>query len=271
MKVETASGDVGPLPNGKILRVFSLGFDRVAADLFWIRTVYYMGDEHSTAAGYPAAERLAELVTDIDPTFQTVYIVMGSGLEGLVGDPAAGRRLLEKGIRNLSYWKLNFLLGFNYFFHEQDYANAAEQMRLAAEQPGSPPYLPLLVTRLYAAAGEPQTAMLLVRARLENSRDVQEREALQERYRDLWIHRDLALIDAAIAQLKAKTGRTPVKVTELLSAGLLAAEPVDPRGGKYEIRDGHAACLVPHEKLKIKLGGLKPSPKKPPVTEERKP
>ena len=164
------AGDVGPLPDGKALRVLSLGFDRLIADLFWLRTVYYMGDERSDAAGYPAAARLANLVTDIDPYFRTVYVVMSGAVGALQGDPDAAIALLEKGTRHVEYWKLHFILGFNYFMEKLDYASAARHMQLAAEK-GGPPYLQLLSARLYAQAGDPETAIAFIRARLQETED----------------------------------------------------------------------------------------------------
>ena len=94
--VRIADGDIGPLPDGKVLRVLALGFERLIADLFWIRTTYYVGDEPSATANYPAAERLANLVTDIDPHYDSVYVLMSSVLNGLKWDPDAAIRLLEK-------------------------------------------------------------------------------------------------------------------------------------------------------------------------------
>src|SRR5688572_14729990 len=64
--------EVAVLPDGKALRVLSLGFDRLVADLFWVRTVYYVGDERTAQMGYPNLDAWAELVTDIDPSFRTV-------------------------------------------------------------------------------------------------------------------------------------------------------------------------------------------------------
>jgi hypothetical protein len=251
---ERADGDIGPLPDGTMLRVFSLGYDRLLADLFWIRTVYYMGDEHADAAGYPAAERLSMFVTDIDPKFQTVYAVMGAGLEGLARDPAAARRLLMKGIEHLSYWKLHFLLGFNYFFHEEDYVRAAEQMQRASELPGAAHYLPLLTARLYAAGGSPETAMLFVRARLEQATTETEREILGKRYGDLWIARDLARIDAAIERYVGTNGRPPATVRALAQAGFLDEEPRDPARRSYWIVDGRAKCDCDFDPLVVQQG-----------------
>ncbi|MGH7341135.1 MAG: hypothetical protein ACREKH_11645, partial [Candidatus Rokuibacteriota bacterium] len=134
-------GHVGPLPDGRALRVLSLGFERVVADAFWLRTVYYIGDEEVHAAGFPDAHRLAALVTDVDPYFTSAYVIMQSVLGVLRHDPDAALALLDKGIEhNPNYWKLHFLAGFTRFFDRQDYARAADHMRRAAEL-GGPSYL----------------------------------------------------------------------------------------------------------------------------------
>jgi tetratricopeptide (TPR) repeat protein len=241
---------VGPLPDGKALRVLALGFDRVLADLFWVRCVYYMGHEDSHKAGYPAANRLAELVTDIDPSFRTVYIVMSGGIAVLKGDPDGAIALLQKGIRHVDDWKLHFLLGFDYFVEKLDYASAAEQMRIASEK-GGPAYLQLLASRLYADAGDPQTAFAFIQARLREEPPGETRVALEERYRDLWITRDLASIDAALSAYQKAHGRAPQRVRELVEAKLLEREPLDPRGGSYSIREGRAATDLEYNPLKM--------------------
>ena len=249
---QQALGEVGPLPDGNALRVLSLGFDRLVADLYWIRTLYYMGDERSHEAGYPAAARLADLVTDIDPYFRTVYSVMPGALSGMARDPDAARALLEKGVQNVEYWKLHFYLGFNYFFWYLDFARAAEQMQAAAELPGGPPYLPLLTARLHAEAGAPETAMLFIRERLAQAATPEEREQLEKRYWDLWITRDLAQIDAAVEVWRAENPAAPADVAALVRAGLLDEMPLDPRGKPYSIEAGRAATDLHYEKLEVK-------------------
>jgi len=248
-----SNGDLGPLPDGRSLRILSLGFERVLADLFWIRTVYYMGDERSYQAGYPAADRLAQLVTDIDPEFRTVYVLMGSGLSVLQGNPDGAVRLLEKGVKHVSYWKLHFLLGFTYFFELLEYEKAAEQMALAAELEGAPPYLSLFAGRLYHKAGDPSTAMAMIQARMAEEKNEANRAALEKRYWDLWINRDLARIDQAIAKYRAQHGQLPTNIETLQAAGLLEAVPRDPQGNAYWILNGKATTALEYDELDVFL------------------
>jgi hypothetical protein len=242
-------GDVGLLPDGRLLRVLSLGFDRFVADLFWLRTVNYIGTESSMKTGYPAAARLAELVTDIDPHFKTAYSVTNVVLTVLSHQPEPAIALLDKGIRHIDWWKLHFLQGYNYLFETKEYDKAAEQMALAAVKPGAPPYLQFLAARLYAYSGDPDTAMAFVRVRIEHATTEEEREALVRRYRDLWVTRDLRNINAALEAYEKDHGEKPRGVQTLVQAGFLDVEPRDPAGNSYLIQDGVALSSMEYEKL----------------------
>jgi hypothetical protein len=251
VRAVAATGDVGPLPDGRVVRVAALGFERLVADLFWLRTVYYVGDDVSVQAGYPAARRLVTVVTDIDPYFHTAYVLMNSVLTVLREDRDAAIDLLDKGIHYLpESWRLRFLQGFNHFMYRQDYARAADLMREASER-GGPDYLPLLATRLYTEAGNPDTALAFVAARLRGESSPEARAALERRFRDIWIVRDLRRIDAAIARFVEVRGTPPGRVGDLVEAGLLPAEPRDPGGGPYEIREGVAASRLDYDPLEL--------------------
>ncbi len=252
-------GEVGVLPDGHVLRVVSLGFERAVADLFWIRTVYYIGDEHASSANWPAAERLANLVTDIDPYFDTAYVVMASLLSGLRKDPDAAIRLLEKGALHSDYWRIHFLLGFQYFMEKGEHALGAKHLERAFAL-GGPQYLQFLISRLYSHGGDPSTAMQFIAARLRNEETPEIREQLQKRYADIWINRDLGLIDAAIEKFRASRSRDPESIAELVDARVLATAPRDPIGGEYSIAGGRAKTELEYEVMKLNLprGGASP-------------
>lgn len=248
-------GRIGALPDGRTLRVLALGFERLVADLFWLRTVYYIGDEEVTAAGYPDAERLAELVTDIDPYFKSAYVLMNSVLTVLKPSPDAAIELLDKGIEhNPRSWKLHFLQGFTLFYDKHDYERAAEHIEKAYRL-GGPTYLQLLATRLYAEAGSVETAMAFVEARLRETGNPDVKRRLEQRYRSLWVTRDVARINRAIEAYRAARGKEPHGVDALVRAGLLNGEPRDPEGNRYRIRGGVAEATVAYETLEVHRAG----------------
>jgi hypothetical protein len=249
---KSADGDIRVLPDGNVVRVLSLGFERTVADLFWIRTAAYIGDSAAADAKWPAAERLANLVTDVDPYFDTPYVVMASVLNGMKHDPDAAIRVLEKGTKTTKYWRIHFLLAFQYFMEKQDYVRGAQCLERAIALGGGPPYLQFLVSRLYSNAGDPTTAMQFIAARLKNEEDPNMRAQLEERLSDIWVNRDLGLIDAAIASYGSKhKGAVPKNIRALVDAGLLPALPRDPKGGEYSIEDGRAHPNIPYTRLNL--------------------
>jgi hypothetical protein len=130
-------------------------------------------------------------------------------------------------------------------------------MRAAAER-GGPQYLPLLASRLYAEAGDPDTALAFVAARLQNEKSPEVRSALERRFRDIWIVRDLGRIDRAIARFVESHRAPPERVRDLVVAGLLPEEPRDPDGGRYEIRDAVAVSRLEYDPLELRgAGGMR--------------
>lgn len=246
-----ADGSVGVLPDGKIVRVLSLGFERLVSDLFWIRTASYVGDEVASKAEWPSAERLANLVVDIDPHFDSAYVVMASVLNGLRKDPDAAIRLLEKGSQVSSYWRIHFLLGFQYFMEKQDYERGAHCLERALAL-GGPQYLQFLVTRLYSSAGDATTAMQFIALRLQNEENAEVRAKLEQRLSDIWITRDIDAINAAIEKYVSMNKRDPKDVRSLVDAKLLLALPRDPKGGEYGVSGGRATTQIPYELIRVK-------------------
>jgi hypothetical protein len=245
----SAPGQVGPLPDGKTLRILSLGFERLVADLFWLRTVYYIGDKEAGEAGFPDVKRLADLVTDIDPYFQGVYVNVDSILTVLAPRPHEAIELMDKGIRYIpDYWRMYFLQGYNYYNFLGDFETAGDLMTQASER-GGPDWLPLLATRLYSHAGKTGTAIAFLTARIEEEQSDPVREVLESRLRDLLVHRDLKRIDRAIRRYTKKRGGPPSNVEALVRTGHLAELPRDPDGNRYEIRDGRAWTSLSVEPL----------------------
>ena len=245
-------GRVGPLPDGRVLRILSLGFDRLVADFFWLRTVYYIGDRAANQAGFPDLKRLADLVTDIDPEFQTVYVNVDSVLTVLSPRPREAIELMEKGIRHIpDYWRMYFLQAYNYYNFLGDFETAADLMTQAAER-GGPDWLPLLATRLYAHAGQLGTAIVFLATRIEEEPSPEVREILEARLRDLVIHRDLRRIDRAIRHYTEESAHSPAGIEALVAGGYLREPPLDPEGRAYEIRSGRGWTALAYDPLVVK-------------------
>jgi tetratricopeptide (TPR) repeat protein len=157
------------LPRAALLRPALLGFDRLAADLYWLRTIQYFGGRYEAEGRYPSLYPLLELTTSLDPHFLEAYQL--GGLLLLIAKQAPQAiRIYEKGIAaNPTRWELPYDLGRLYFLDLKDNVQALRWWEAADRLPGRPEYLPRFLARLHAKTGDLETAIELWRAMYERS------------------------------------------------------------------------------------------------------
>lgn len=147
------------LPPAGAVRPLFLGYNMLAADLFWIRTVQYFGEHIQTDRRYPHLYRLVDLATSLDPHFLDAY--QYGGLFLLIGRafPEA-IAIYRKGIEhNPDRWELPYDLGRMYFLDLGDIPAALEWLERANTLPGHPPYVPRMVAHLRTRAGFVEAAL----------------------------------------------------------------------------------------------------------------
>ena len=150
------------LPDAKYLKPILLGFDGVAADLFWIRTVQYFGTHLETDRRFPQLAKALDLTTSLDLHFLEPYRLGGLYLLYFARQPEAAVSLLEKGAAaNPDRWELPHDLGRYYYLEARDYDLALRWWERAAKLPTRPEFLPRFVARLYAKTGHAEMAIEL--------------------------------------------------------------------------------------------------------------
>jgi hypothetical protein len=161
--------------------------------------------------------------------------------------------LLEKGAEaNPTVWYIPFLLGYNYYFFLADPAKGAEYTMRAATLPGRPAYLPGLATRMAAEAGNPNTALAFLDARLRETHDPEMREALVKRMNEVIIERDVQILERAVEMYQIRHQALPTTLTTLVEDRILPSLPVEPFGGEYriDIRTGSLSSSTHPERLR---------------------
>jgi hypothetical protein len=222
------------LPSGEYLRMASLGYRELVADVLWLQTIQVMGERKLSDEQGHWLYRAFDIITTIDPKFVRVYEAGGLALCSLVVLPEESNRLLEKGMRNNpEEWKLPFILGINYYFEMADDKRAADSMALASRLPGAPEYTARLAAKLYVNAKNPQLGIDLLKEAYESATDPDVRRALEVRLRETVLERNLSLIEGAIARYKVMHQRFPAELNDLVGPGLLMSLPAEPFGGSY--------------------------------------
>ncbi len=242
------------LPNGSFVKPMLLGYHHVAADLLWLNIVQVLGEREVRQADYEWLFHALDVTTTLDPHYIYAYDVGGVVLAELAGRVDWSNELLKKGFAaNPEAWRLPFQLGFNAFFHQRDYVVAADYMALAARLPGRPAYVPELAARLYVEGKQPALALDFLDMMERQTDDVHVLAVLERRKAEVILERDLTLLEEAVQRHMARVGRGPDTFDELISAGDLAALPVEPFGGAYLLDVEHGTVVSTTHSSRMRL------------------
>jgi tetratricopeptide (TPR) repeat protein len=224
------------LPKGEYLKPALLGYHHLGADILWLRLVQVIGKKRNSADEYEWMYHALDVLTTLDPQYAYAYYAGGVTLGDLANRPDLSIRLLEKGVKaNPEVWNIPFLLGYNYYFLVGDPAKGAEYIMKAASLPDGPAYLPGLATRMAAEAGNPDTALAFLEARLTDTHDPEMREVLANRMKEVIIERDLRLLESAVDAYRTQYRILPATITDLVVTGALPILPQEPFGGDYRL------------------------------------
>ena len=259
-----ASAYAAPLFPPEVARPFSFGMRSFAADLSFLAAVQIHGgrkNNTTAAASLPEDLQLARLLdytTELDPQFCGAYRYAGSAmprhtLDGKATNVMATENLLRRGIGDCpDDWKVPFLLGFIESFYLGKMGDAAKAMSISAKHPDAPKYIGFLATRLAADAGSVDLGEKLALVMETEATEDSTRAAWHERLLDLKMERQLREIEAASARFKQRTGSAPQSIAALISAGDLAAAPVEPHGGSYKLLPSGEAASTAAPRLRVR-------------------
>jgi tetratricopeptide (TPR) repeat protein len=219
----------------------SLSYDALMADLYWIRAIQHYGGDLRRATSerrFDLLYPLLDLTTSLDPRFSVAYRFGATFLMEPypigAGRPDLAIKLLEKGIRETpEQWEYYLDIGFVYYWQLQDYKKAAEWFQRGGELPNGPWWLRTQAAITLAQGGDRQASRFLwtnIYAGADNDwmKQNAERRLLQL---DALDHVDG--LTAVIHEYQRRHGRLPQTWSELIQAGLLRGQPIDPTGKPY--------------------------------------
>jgi hypothetical protein len=164
------------IESGPVAERMALGFDNLAADLYWIRAVvYYGGQRRSTETpSYELLHPLLDLVTTLDPRFRVAYrfgaIFLTEGYPSGPGRPDLAIGLLQKGLRfDPERWEYLHDVGFVRYWALRDYRGAAREFERAAALPGAPAWLKPLAAVTLLEGGDRRASRLMWQQMLVNA------------------------------------------------------------------------------------------------------
>ena len=251
-QLDLAVADESLYLNPKTARRLSLGFNGLAADWYWMRSLQYVGNKIINTPEQVAIDDLGQLnlkllaplldsATTLDPEFLEPYEYGAVVLPAI--DVQEAIRITRKGIEaNPNAWRLYQHLGYIYW-QQEDYVQAAEVYGRGSQVPGAPYWFEAMKARMSAEGGSRTTAREIYTHMFEQSADESIKDMAHRRLLQLdsWDQRDV--LRKVLSAQQTRTGRCPANWREVepalraIRAPLDAAgAPLDPSGAPYVLQ-----------------------------------
>jgi len=249
------------LRSGKMMRLLSLEYAPLMADIYWTRVVQYYGSkgerrEQNLDGLWP----LLDLSTTLDPNLIPAYRFGSTFLAEArpvgAGSPERAIELIERGIRaNPEYWRLYQDLGNIYYFSLRDSEKAAAAYERGSRVAGAMPWMKIMAARIAERGDTRQTSRLLWMEIFQSTQDSTLRENAETHLMLLKTDDDREQLDRLLDNYAKKSGRPADSLGDLVNAGMLRGVPVDPDGFPYVVGKTGRAELNPNSRL-LKLEPL---------------
>ena len=243
------------LRSGKLLKVMSLEYAPLMADLYWTRVVQYYGDKAvHRDSNFELLWPLLDVTTTLDPNLLVAYrfgsMFLSENAPQGAGRPDLAIQLIQRGIQaNPEYWRFYEDLGFIYYFELQDYGKAAAAFLEGSKNPDAKTWMKVLAAKVSEQGDNSETSAFLWNDIYTTTTDPQMKENAATHLQLLKSDEDCKAIDAVSTDFEKKNSRKPSSMQELVSAGMLKGVPADPTGHSYVLDGDGKAQLDPDSPL----------------------
>jgi hypothetical protein len=235
-----AQEEVLYLWSGEHVKRMVPGFEGLAADVYWLRTVQYFGGERRFAEHkrFDLLRPLIDITTTLDPRLEIAYrygaVFLSEPHPLGAGRPREGIKVLEKGVQALpESWRLRQDLGFFHYLFLNDAQTAAKVLLEAAGVPGAPFWLRTLAADLAARGGDRESSRSMWRQMLAQAEEGVIRDNARVRLQILDSLDVRDALAAAVGEAKRRDGRFPARLEQVQALGLWRGPLTDAAGHRF--------------------------------------
>jgi hypothetical protein len=227
------------LRSGKLVKVMSLEYAPLLADVYWTRVVQYYGNKHMRGqANLELLWPLLDITTTLDPNLLISYrfgaMFLSQAAPGGAGRPDLAVQLIERGIRaNPDYWRLYEDLGFVYYFDLKDYQKASAAFLEGSKNPNAQLWMKVMAAKVAAEGESFETSMFLWKDIYNSTSDPEIKKNALVHLQLLKVKEDCKQLNALADEYEKRFGKRPVRMSEMVQAELLRGIPGDPLGFAY--------------------------------------
>jgi tetratricopeptide (TPR) repeat protein len=237
------------LRSGKLMRLMSLEYAPLMADIYWTRVVQYYGNKHSQGkTNLELLWPLLDITTTLDPNLLVAYrfgaVFLAQAAPAGAGRPDLAVELIKRGIEsNPEYWRLYEDLGFVYYFDLKDYQKASEAFLEGSKKPNAQVWMKVMAANIAAEGESFSTSFFLWRDIYESASDPSVKKNALMQLQLLKAKEECRQLDALADEYQKRNGKRPRRMAELIQAGLLRGVPKDPAGFAYVLGENGKAEL----------------------------
>ncbi len=237
------------LRSGKLVKLMSLEYAPLLADIYWTRVVQYYGNKHVRGeANLELLWPLLDVTTTLDPNLLISYrfgaMFLSQAAPTGAGRPDLAVQLIQRGIKaNPDYWRLYEDLGFVYYFDLKDYPRASEAFLEGSKKPNAHLWMKVMAAKVAAEGESLETSAFLWRDIYESTIDPSIKKNALLHLQLLKAKEDCKQLDALADAYTKRFSRRPVRISEMVQAGLLRGIPKDAMGYAYVFGEGGKAEL----------------------------
>jgi hypothetical protein len=239
----SAEQEVQWVRSPEVMRRMVLGFDAIAADFYWLRTIQHYGGTKLSNAEHKTYEFLYPLLdhtTTLDPRFNIAYrfgaILLSEGYPNGPGRPDEAIALLEKGLkRTPNKWEYYYDIGFVNYWWRRDSRAAADSFLHASTLPNAPNWLQPLAAGVLAEGGNQNAARLLWTQLAETGEHEWMRKTARTRLQQMDAEKAIDQLVALVNRFYDVAGRFPNGWEEVVRAGIIRGIPLDPTGVPFAV------------------------------------
>ena len=234
-----------------LVKKMALGYDRLLADFYWMRTIQYFGrfdEADKRKIRYKNLYTLLDITTTLDPDYLDAYrtgCFFLAAEEPLgAGSPDEALKFLDKGLRDHpAEWRLFYDKGFVYYWYLQDFKAAGKTWLQAVKIPDAPEWFSGLAAMSLTRGGEFPVAIALWQDRYMQSTRENEKRTAKNRLISFKVAQDTWGWQALAEKYREENGDYPKSLQALASKFGLRYSLTDPLGMpyRYDQQTGAAA------------------------------
>lgn len=248
-----AGGPAAPQP--RLARAMFLGYNGLAADIYWTEAIQYFGGRHlARSRRYPRLAPLLNLSYSLDPDLLAAAeygaFFLADRPPFAAGQPQAAVDLLRRAIRHHpSRWRLYYDLGFVYALNLHQRKKAAEAFLAGSKVHPTNPAMKVLAADYFGQANQTQLAAALWSQMYRNAPNADLRANALDHLQALRARADIQALERLLAAYHHHFGRWPRSWSALISLGALHGVPLGPQGRAYVLLPGGKVRLNPATKI----------------------